>query len=93
MCGACQGLVDFIKEQVPEPEWDSTPVWLKATAGLRLLPAEEQDAIMTSVRAFLASTPFIFRPGYARVISGSEVRPTPPPPLQWLNLTCGCVAA
>jgi Golgi nucleoside diphosphatase len=70
--------VDFIKEQVPEPEWDSTPVWLKATAGLRLLPAEEQDAIMASVRAFLATTPFLFRPTHARVISGTEVRPCQP---------------
>lgn len=32
-----QGLVEFLKEQVPSESWGNTPVWLKATAGLRML--------------------------------------------------------
>ena len=69
------GLVDFIKENVPEPEWEYTPIWLKATAGLRLLPESESNAIIDSVREFLvdkSKTPFVFHPHFARVISGNE---------------------
>lgn len=70
-----QGLVDFIKEQVPESEWKSTPIWLKATAGLRMLSKSESNAILESVRAFLGDdekSPFVFRPPHARIISGNE---------------------
>jgi Golgi nucleoside diphosphatase len=70
-----QGLVDFIKEQVPPGEWGSTPIWLKATAGLRLLPKQESGAILESVRAFMGDTtkcPFAFQAPHARIISGNE---------------------
>jgi len=70
-----QGLVDFLKEQVPEADWAVTPIWLKATAGLRMLEKAQSDAVLTSVRAFLlnkSSSPFLFRPSYASIISGNE---------------------
>lgn len=70
-----QGLIDFMKEQVPEPLWSTTPIWLKATAGMRLLPDDTTHLILTSVRDFLADTgnsPFLFRPPHASVISGNE---------------------
>lgn len=68
-------LVEFVKEQVPEAFQAQTPIWLKATAGLRMVQAEEREAILSSVRQFLgnkAKSPFIFRPSYAAVIPGSE---------------------
>lgn len=68
-------LVGFLKEQVPAKDWEVTPIWLKATAGLRMLPAEKAEAILDSVRAFLSDkkqTPFLFRASWARVISGNE---------------------
>ena len=70
-----KGLVDFVKEQVPESDWATTPIWLKATAGLRMLEHAESSAVLTSVRAFLgdkAQSPFLFRTSWARIISGNE---------------------
>ena len=70
-----QGLIDFMKEQVPEVEWTTTPIWLKATAGLRMLSKTESTSILESVRGFLGDTtksPFLFRPLHARIISGNE---------------------
>mmetsp|Transcript_27844 Transcript_27844/g.26676 ORF Transcript_27844/g.26676 Transcript_27844/m.26676 type:complete len:528 (-) Transcript_27844:358-1941(-) len=70
-----QGLVDFIKTQVPEAQWVNTPIWLKATAGMRLIPETESVAVLESVREFLGNkknSPFLFRQSWARIISGNE---------------------
>jgi Golgi nucleoside diphosphatase len=34
-------LLEAAKERIPEKFWSTTPLVLKATAGLRLLPAEK----------------------------------------------------
>lgn len=68
-------LIAFVKEQVPEKDWEVTPIWLKATAGLRMLPNEKSEAILESVRQFLLNnknSPFLFRASYARIIPGNE---------------------
>lgn len=70
-----QGLIDFMKEQVPEKDWAVTPIWLKATAGLRMLEPSKSEAVLESVRAFLGDktkSPFLFRPSWARIIPGNE---------------------
>jgi Golgi nucleoside diphosphatase len=70
-----EGLVDFLKEQVPQEDWLVTPIWLKATAGLRMLPSEQSEKILDSVRDFLSDkkkTPFLFRRSWAKVIPGIE---------------------
>ena len=69
------GLVDFVKSKVPEADWGKTPIWLKATAGLRMLHAKESEAILESVRGFLgnkATSPLLFRPQWASIIPGVE---------------------
>jgi Golgi nucleoside diphosphatase len=69
------GLVDFLREQVPEADWTVTPIWLKATAGLRMLPTSTSDAILESVRKHLLNpqnSPFYFRYSFARIIPGNE---------------------
>lgn len=43
------GLLDKAKEIIPEESWPHTPLALKATAGLRLLPEEEAEAILDKV--------------------------------------------
>ena len=65
-----QGLVDFIKTQVPEEQWHNTPIWLKATAGLRLVEKSQSDAVLDSVRQFLGdskNSPFMFKNSWARM--------------------------
>lgn len=69
------GLIEFMKEQVPLSDWEVTPIWLKATAGLRMLPTATSDNILESVRSFLnnkENSPFLFRSSWARVIPGNE---------------------
>ncbi|CAN0265119.1 unnamed protein product, partial [Ectocarpus fasciculatus] len=72
--GASLGpLVDFAKSIVPEEEWALTPIWLKATAGLRLLPKDHSNAILDSVRLFLKEkSPFLTRPQWISIIPGHE---------------------
>lgn len=43
-------LLDAAKEKIPRASWASTPVTLKATAGLRLLPKDKSEAILNEVR-------------------------------------------
>lgn len=69
------GLVDFIKEQVPPSQWSTTPIWLKATAGIRMIEYHQAEAILESVRDFLENkknSPFLFRRSFVKVISGNE---------------------
>ena len=69
------GLVDFMKEQIPADKWATTPIYLKATAGLRMLNTETSDMIIQSVREFLddsRNSPFYFEPNNAKIIPGIE---------------------
>lgn len=68
-------LIDFMKSKVPEEDWDVTPIWVKATAGLRMLDTAVSDKIIDSVQNFLSSkanSPFYFHETHAQIISGSE---------------------
>lgn len=42
-------LLDQAKQVVPQAVWHQTPLVLKATAGLRLLPAEKADLVLAEV--------------------------------------------
>ncbi len=42
-------MVENAKSYIPASHWDTTPIALKATAGLRLLPAQQADAILREV--------------------------------------------
>ena len=50
----------------------SIPLFLKATAGMRMLTDEARASAMAEVRALLAAGPFQFQPSWARTISGEE---------------------
>ncbi|EHN02805.1 Ynd1p [Saccharomyces cerevisiae x Saccharomyces kudriavzevii VIN7] len=39
-------LLDFAKNIIPESHWSSSPVFIQATAGMRLLPQDKQAAIL-----------------------------------------------
>ncbi|GLI64384.1 hypothetical protein VaNZ11_007650 [Volvox africanus] len=65
-------LIKFAKEKVPPPLHATTPIRLMATAGLRMLPEEQREAVLGAVRRLLAASGFRFRPKWARVISGDE---------------------
>ena len=42
-------LLDLAKERIPSDVWSKTPLVLKATAGLRLLPEEKANALLKEV--------------------------------------------
>lgn len=60
------------ESRIPESVWADTPVYFKATAGMRLLSPADQNSILVLVRTSLADSGFYFRSSQARVISGQE---------------------
>jgi len=52
-------LLDSAKNHVPKEYWEKTPITLKATAGLRLLPKVQGDAILAVVRKVLENSGFL----------------------------------
>jgi Golgi nucleoside diphosphatase len=75
---ALDPLIEFAKTELAAfaDEWHSYPIFLKATAGMRELPLEARERIMTQVRQYLSSNtscPFLFQHNeQARVIAGEE---------------------
>ena len=69
-----QKLFDEAGKIIPKEKERSTPFVVLATAGMRLLPEPDQDAIMNKVKEILksAKSPFLFKDGNAQVISGKE---------------------
>lgn len=51
-------LLQLARERISEQYWSSTPLVLKATAGLRLLPNEKAEALLLQVRLTLLFTDF-----------------------------------
>ncbi|BFZ00979.1 hypothetical protein BsWGS_04018 [Bradybaena similaris] len=69
--------IEVAKSAIPASKLSSTPVYLGATAGMRLLKivnATACEAILDSVRATLSQSPFQFTSAAqsVRIISGSE---------------------
>ena len=69
-----QKLFDEAHKIIPEEKQSSTPFVVLATAGMRLLPEPDQDAIMNKVKEILRSndSPFLFKDHNVQVISGKE---------------------
>jgi len=63
-------LVSSAKDALPNVELSSVPIYLGATAGLRL--SEEADSIMTNIRSTLHKSGFMFQDDYARILTGNE---------------------
>eukprot|EP00274_Cyanoptyche_gloeocystis_P003105 CAMPEP_0196654530 /NCGR_PEP_ID=MMETSP1086-20130531/4251_1 /TAXON_ID=77921 /ORGANISM="Cyanoptyche gloeocystis , Strain SAG4.97" /LENGTH=470 /DNA_ID=CAMNT_0041986351 /DNA_START=48 /DNA_END=1460 /DNA_ORIENTATION=+ len=66
-------LFDFALSKLNESERTDTPVFFKATGGLRLLAEDIQEKILESVRIFIQSySTFKFDPAWAKVIDGRD---------------------
>ena len=63
-------LLDAAMGAVPAEQHATTPIALYATAGLRLLPGGQADAILAELRAALAATPFLFDPKNVGITEG-----------------------
>lgn len=66
-----QPLLQFAAQHVPASQVARTPVYLMATAGLRLLPAAAAEAILSECRSALLASDFLFESDWAQIISGT----------------------
>lgn len=66
-----QPLLEFAQQHVPAKQQQATPVYLMATAGLRLLPPAAAESILQQCRNTLLSSAFLFKPEWASIISGT----------------------
>eukprot|EP00270_Netrium_digitus_P016878 TRINITY_DN6116_c0_g1_i4.p1 TRINITY_DN6116_c0_g1~~TRINITY_DN6116_c0_g1_i4.p1 ORF type:complete len:470 (+),score=126.40 TRINITY_DN6116_c0_g1_i4:221-1630(+) len=65
-------LLDKSVAAVPEPLRVTTPVFVGATAGLRLLPGDLADQLLNEVRKVLESYPFKFQANSVKILDGSD---------------------
>lgn len=65
-------LLDVAKSSVPASMWNVTPVVLKATAGLRLLPGEKAKHLLDRVRALFLESPFLSRDDSVSIMDGTD---------------------
>lgn len=63
-------LLAFAEQHVPASQQATTPVYLMATAGLRLVPPAAAEMILDQCRAALSASAFMFKPEWASIISG-----------------------
>jgi hypothetical protein len=67
-----QPLLDSALHTVPKELQGVTPVELRATAGLRLLPGSQADAILEAVRGLLLTTPFKLAADGISIMNGED---------------------
>ncbi|XP_062253307.1 ectonucleoside triphosphate diphosphohydrolase 5 [Platichthys flesus] len=65
-------LLKIAKKTVPEDEWRRTPVVLKATAGLRLLPEEKAKALLKEVQEVFEESPFYVPGNSVSIMNGTN---------------------
>ncbi|XP_054617910.1 ectonucleoside triphosphate diphosphohydrolase 5 isoform X2 [Dunckerocampus dactyliophorus] len=65
-------LLKVAKSTVPRPEWKRTPVVLRATAGLRLLPAPKAQSLLDQVRRVFDESPFLVPDNSVSIMNGTS---------------------
>ncbi|XP_059842367.1 ectonucleoside triphosphate diphosphohydrolase 6 isoform X1 [Hypanus sabinus] len=67
-----EDLLEVAKESVPYDYWSSTPLVLKATAGLRLLPGVKAQLLLDKVKEVFQSSPFQVLNDCVSVMDGTD---------------------
>ncbi|XP_061785114.1 ectonucleoside triphosphate diphosphohydrolase 5-like isoform X2 [Nerophis lumbriciformis] len=65
-------LLKVAKSTVPRLEWKRTPVVLRATAGLRLLPAHKAHALLEQVQRVFDESPFLVPDNSVSIMDGTS---------------------
>lgn len=65
-------LLDEARKVIPEAFWKSTPLALKATAGLRLLGSEQADALLDAVRELFKKSGFLVAEKSVEIMDGTD---------------------
>lgn len=67
-----EGLLEKVKSFVPQEHWPSTPLVLKATAGLRLLKPVEAENLLNAVREALSKSGFLVKDNAVEIMDGAD---------------------
>ncbi|XP_068597187.1 ectonucleoside triphosphate diphosphohydrolase 6 [Brachionichthys hirsutus] len=70
--GGLLELLDAATSSIPAPMWDATPVVLKATAGLRLLPGEKAQQLLDTVKLLFLESPFLSGDDSVSIMDGTD---------------------
>uniref|UniRef100_A0A4W5P197 nucleoside diphosphate phosphatase n=1 Tax=Hucho hucho TaxID=62062 RepID=A0A4W5P197_9TELE len=65
-------LLEVAQDSIPCSVWSSTPLVLKATAGLRLLPGEKATHLLDRVREVFVESPFLSRGDSVSIMDGTD---------------------
>lgn len=65
-------LLDVAKTSIPSNLWKSTPLVLKATAGLRLLPGEKAKQLLNKVTEVFHDSPFFVTDKCVSIMDGTD---------------------
>ncbi|XP_074262260.1 ectonucleoside triphosphate diphosphohydrolase 6 isoform X4 [Saimiri boliviensis] len=67
-----QELLDVAKRDIPFDFWKATPLVLKATAGLRLLPGEKAQKLLQKVKEVFKASPFLVGDDCVSIMNGTD---------------------
>ncbi|XP_050807174.1 ectonucleoside triphosphate diphosphohydrolase 6 isoform X3 [Gopherus flavomarginatus] len=67
-----QELLEVAKDEVPMELWKFTPLVLKATAGLRLLPGDKAQKLLDKVKEIFQTSPFFVRDDCVSMMNGTD---------------------
>ncbi|XP_032462137.1 ectonucleoside triphosphate diphosphohydrolase 6 isoform X4 [Phocoena sinus] len=67
-----QELLDIAKQDIPFEFWKATPLVLKATAGLRLLPGEKAQKLLRKVKEVFEASPFLVGADCVSIMNGTD---------------------
>ncbi|XP_061063768.1 ectonucleoside triphosphate diphosphohydrolase 6 isoform X1 [Eubalaena glacialis] len=67
-----QELLDIAKQDIPFDFWKATPLVLKATAGLRLLPGEKAQKLLRKVKEVFEASPFLVGDDCVSIMNGTD---------------------
>lgn len=65
-------LLEKAKREIPEEYWEKTPLVLKATAGLRLLPAKKAENLLNAIKTYFKQTPFLTTDNSVSILDGTD---------------------
>lgn len=65
-------LLRLAQDYIPPSQWKETPLVLKATAGLRLLPEHQAEALLSEVRKVFSSSPFLVPENSVSIMDGTD---------------------
>lgn len=65
-------MLEKAKHEIPQEYWRQTPLVLKATAGLRLLPPEKAEGLLNEIKELFKKAPFLTADDSVSIMDGVD---------------------